>query len=366
MKLLDITPFFHSKSGGIRRYLLEKIRFLSQLSGLQHILLIPGKSKRCYFIEGTKVYEVPSIPIPRSGGYRFFLKTQDLFKIIREEDPEIIELGGWYHAPSRFRLKSWQKVSVFYHSDPFIFFKLSSLFAISKKFLIRYLRRNLNEADFILVPSSVKEVFLSSIGVAKVKRVPLGVDPLIFNPSRRDPELLKKLGIDEEKIRLIYVGRLSKEKNIELLIETFSLLDRSRFHLIVVGDGPKRNLIKSAERELGSLTYLGYVDDRDLLARLYASSHIFVSTSVGETFGLSFVEAQACGCILVALDMELETQPLKEFLVKNLNTREFVEALERASECLSDELRQRISNHVLAFFSWNNTFRRLLNLYGAL
>lgn len=363
MKLLDLTPFFHSKSGGIRRYLLEKAKHLSNTSELEHILLVPGKNKKTSYIAKTRVYEIPSLPIPRSGGYRFFLRTKDLLDVITLENPDIVELGGWYHSPDRFRLNSKQIVTVFYHSDPVIITKLSSLFTISEKFLIRYLRRNLSQADLVLVPSRIKEKFLVDLGITSVERVPLGVDPQTFNPTRRDPELLRKLGIDEEKIRIIYVGRLSKEKNIELLLKIYNLLDKRRFHLTVVGDGPKRELVLRAKQEGNSLTYLGYVDDRDLLARIYGSSHILLSTSIGETFGLSFIEAQACGCILVSLDMGLETQPFKEFLVKDLCVESFLEAIELASRSISEEFRQKISTQILSSFSWERTFERLLNVY---
>lgn len=366
MILLDLTPFYHSRSGGIRRYLLEKVRFLSRVPEIKHLLVIPGKGRKVYFLEKTKVYEIPSIPIPRSGGYRFFFRTSDLSEIIKSEAPDIVELGGWYHGPEKFRLRSWQRVIVFYHSDPFLLSKLGPFLKISEKFLIRYLRKNLNQADLVLVPSHAKEAFLSEIGVSPLVRVPLGVDPQIFNPCRRDPELLRKLKIDEDKIRLIYVGRLSREKNLELLLRVFALLDKRRYHLLIVGDGPKRSLVEQAKKELGSITYLGYIEDRDLLARLYASSHIYVSTSLGETFGLSFVEAQACGCLLISLDMGLETQPFKDFLVRELDAGAFLEAIERASSHLSEELRQKISTEILNSFSWDRTFRRLLTIYSSL
>ncbi|MFN3264348.1 MAG: glycosyl transferase family 1, partial [Aquificaceae bacterium] len=63
MKLVDITPYFHSRSGGIRRYLLEKTKYLQQ-RGVEHVLIVPGRERRTYCINATRVYELPSFPLP--------------------------------------------------------------------------------------------------------------------------------------------------------------------------------------------------------------------------------------------------------------------------------------------------------------
>ncbi|MFN7065976.1 MAG: glycosyltransferase, partial [Aquificaceae bacterium] len=209
-----------------------------------------------------------------------------------------------------------------------------------------------------------QEELLKGFGLERVMTVNLGVDTSLFSPFRRNPHFSKLLGI-ENKHKLLYVGRLSVDKNISLLLEVFQYLDPSLFHLVIVGDGPLRRKVEKLSKKLPNLTYLGYVHREEDLAEIYASCDIYVSASYRETYGLSFLEAQACGCILVSFDMDLETQPFKDFLVKEKSRKDFYKAIIRASNSLSPSLREEISSYIAKNFSWNSAFERLLNIYIA-
>ncbi|MCS6958212.1 MAG: glycosyltransferase [Aquificaceae bacterium] len=362
MKLVDVTPYFHSRSGGIRRYLLEKVKFLQGRS-IEHVLIIPGKERKTYYIESTRVYELPSFPLPLTGGYRFFSSLSEIREILKEEEPDIVELGGTYQPINHLKSENYV-LSVFYHAD--VRTELSLLPAperFKRVILERTIKRKLSKADIVLTPSKRQEDFLRGYGLNNVITINLGVDTDVFNTSARDPYFDRSLGINQGKFKLVYVGRLSPDKNIDLLLEVFQYLDPTLFHLIVVGDGPYRKKVEKLSQKLPNMTYLGYVQRAEDLARIYASCDIFVSTSWGETYGLSFLEAQACGCILVAYDMELETQPFKEFLVKELSPQSFYEAIINACNHVSLKNREKISHYILDNFSWKVTFEKLLEVY---
>lgn len=87
MKLIDITPYFHNKSGGIKRYLLEKAKYLKDIN-IKHVLIVPGREKKSYYLEATKVYELPSFPLPLTGGYRYFSSFAQIREILHKESPE--------------------------------------------------------------------------------------------------------------------------------------------------------------------------------------------------------------------------------------------------------------------------------------
>ncbi len=362
MKLVDITPYFHSKSGGIKRYLLEKAKFLRD-KDIEHVIIIPGKKRREYYIESSKVYELPSFPLPLTGGYRFFSSLSEIKEILKEEGPDVVELGGTYQ-PIPFLKSEGYLLSVFYHSD--VRTDLSLLPApegLKRAFLEHVIKRKLSKADLIITPSKRQEEFLRSFGLEKVFTINLGVDTNIFNPNKRDPYFEKALGIKEDKFKIVYVGRLSPDKNIGLLLEVFQHLDPTLFHLVVVGDGPLRKRVERLSKKLPNLTYLGYISDEEELAKIYASCDIFLSASFGETYGLSFLEAQACGCLLVAFDMDLETQPFKEFLAKEKSPEALYDAIVRACQSLNLSLKERIRSYIAENFSWKATFERLLSLY---
>ncbi len=361
MKVVDIAPYFHSKSGGIKRYLLEKSRYL-QNKNVEHVMIIPGKEKKVHYINSTKIYQISSFTIPMSGGYRFFSSLKEIKNILNLEKPDIVELEGTYLLAVSLSSTEYRLI-VFYHSDVRTDANLLPLPERLRKKIVDFTIKTLSKADLVLTPSKRQEEFLKGCGLEKVRTVNLGVDTEIFTPSRRNPNLNTFFGIKENTFKIIYAGRLSPEKNIDLLLEIVSMLDSATFHFIVVGDGPLRKKVESFAKKHPNVTFLGYISDKEKLAELYANSDIFLSTSCSETFGLSFLEAQACGCILVAPDMGLETQPFKEFLVKDLAPESFYCALLEAINWVSLHTRSRISSYIQENFSWKSTFDKLLELY---
>ncbi|MCS7171382.1 MAG: glycosyltransferase [Aquificaceae bacterium] len=362
MKLVDITPYFHSRSGGIRRYLLEKVKFFQEMD-VEHVLVVPGKERKEYRLCSSKVYQLPSFPLPLTGGYRFFSSISEIREILQKEDPDVVELGGTYQ-PIPYLKSDRYLLSVFYHSDVRMDLFLLPFPKRLKRVLLEHtVRKKLSKADLVITPSRKQEEFLRSQGLENIATVNLGVDTQVFNPWRRNPYFEKTLGIKESKLKLLYAGRLSPEKNINFLLEFFQHLDPTPFHLVVVGDGPLRKKVEKLSQKLSNLTYLGYIQREEELAEVYASCDIFISASYGETYGLSFLEAQACGCLLVALNMNLETQPFKEFLAEELTLDDFYRATLKACNALSLSTRERVSSYIASNFSWKVTFERLLGIY---
>ncbi|MEN3034125.1 MAG: glycosyltransferase [Aquificaceae bacterium] len=362
MKLADVTPYYHKKSGGVRRYLFEKSRFLSS-TDISHILIVPGSTYSETKEGNTTIYTVRSIPLPLSGGYRMFHTLSEVKSILRRESPEILELGGSYQRIDSLVSNNYL-LSVFYHADLRTELSLLPVPKKIKKALLFNWIKKLSKADLVLTPSKKQEEFLKSYGLERVYTVNLGVDSSIFNPFQKDPDFRKNIHIPEDKALLLYVGRLSVEKGLLTLLKFFKQLDKKLFHLVIVGDGPLRSWVLRASKKLPNLTYLEYVGSNLDLARIYASCDIFVSASPLETYGLSFLEAQSCGCVLVSLDMGLETQPFKQFLAKDLSESAFLEAIWRAKNALSQELRMSISNYIRHHFSWDQTFKNLVSLYS--
>jgi glycosyltransferase involved in cell wall biosynthesis len=148
-----------------------------------------------------------------------------------------------------------------------------------------------------------QDAVAGSIGVGRdrLARAPAGVDDAVFNPRHRDPDVWHAYGVGEPN-RLMYCGRLSVEKNLPLLVETFCQLCRRRddVALVLAGDGPYR---AEAERRLAGLPayFLGFRNDAQL-APLYASSDLFVFPSRTDTLGQVIVEAQACGLPVLVSD----------------------------------------------------------------
>jgi glycosyltransferase involved in cell wall biosynthesis len=157
--------------------------------------------------------------------------------------------------------------------------------------------------DIVYAPSEStrRELIDRGIRAEKIRCYPRGIDTERFHPSKRNGFWKHRYGIDAA-VKLLYVGRVSKEKNLPLLAEAYAALARRHtdVHLMVVGDGP---YLPDLRQRLAGLpcTFTGYLSGEDL-AMAYASSDIFVFPSATDTFGNVVLEAQAAGLPVIVTD----------------------------------------------------------------
>ncbi len=167
----------------------------------------------------------------------------------------------------------------------------------------RYLVWYYDQMDMVHVSSQATSSELVDKGVSRkrIRLVPRGVDTVRFHPSKRNG-YLDEYCKDPHAIKLLYVGRVSREKNLDLLVSAFKALIETgnRMYLVVVGDGPYRKTMQAALEGTPSV-FLGYQEGEDL-ASIYASCDAFVFPSVTDTFGNVVLEAQASGLPVVVTD----------------------------------------------------------------
>jgi glycosyltransferase involved in cell wall biosynthesis len=136
---------------------------------------------------------------------------------------------------------------------------------------------------------------------AKLKIFPRGLDTELFNPNRRDPKFFEnKFGPENGQVRLLYVGRVSREKDLDLLANAYRKLRAEQLpvRLCVVGHGPYS---QEFSESLPDALFTGYLTGEELAAA-YASADIFVFPSTTDTFGNVIIEAQASGVPVVVSD----------------------------------------------------------------
>jgi glycosyltransferase involved in cell wall biosynthesis len=157
--------------------------------------------------------------------------------------------------------------------------------------------------DEVLAPSRAVVDRLRALGVPadKVRAVPRGIDLELFTPARRNAHAFEAFGLSGEP-KVLYVGRVSREKGLDALVEGFRELagEIPAARLVVVGDGPYGGELARRSREAlsGSVVFTGEMTGQRL-AEIYASSDVFVYPSETETFGNAVVEAQAAGIPVV-------------------------------------------------------------------
>jgi glycosyltransferase involved in cell wall biosynthesis len=170
-----------------------------------------------------------------------------------------------------------------------------------------YLAPFYRACDLVIVPSpSMRQVLIEHFGLTTpVEVIPNGLD---LTPYREDVQPVDRsvFGFSTNDVICIYVGRLSPEKNLSLLLRAFYGVAMTYDHvrLLVVGDGPERENLEAQVKHMNIGTkvfFSGMVDYVEIPAYL-ASSDIFVTPSSAETFGLSTVEAMAAGLPTLGID----------------------------------------------------------------
>lgn len=317
MKLCDLTQFYSPHSGGVKRYVGEKVRYLrGHAETDQHVLIIPGERDECTGDDRARVYTITSPLLSKTSRYRALLRLEAIERILERERPDLIECGDPYQVAWK-AVHSGAALGIpvvgFYHSHfPEAYVRTARKFCgrtVTEFFLDfsrRYIRNLYNRFERTIVPSPALGALLGEWGVGNVALTDLGVDTTIFNPAGEVSEDVRaEFDIPRERTLLLYVGRLAQEKNTHTLFAAFAQLAREfpdRFHLLVVGDGLQRRELQSLITNHPSrITHLPYCADPHRLAALYRAADLFVHPGVQETFGLVTLEAQACGTPVIGI-----------------------------------------------------------------
>ncbi len=169
----------------------------------------------------------------------------------------------------------------------------------------RLTRGYANTADAVIVPTAAMEGRLRELGVTtRIAVVPSGIDLAQFAAGRRRDDLRARLGVAPHERMILSVGRLAREKNLELALAAFARLGDFSARLVVVGDGPERESLERLAMRLGIAGRTTFAREfaRESLPDAYRSADALIFTSRSETQGLVLVEALASGLPIVAVD----------------------------------------------------------------
>jgi 1,2-diacylglycerol 3-alpha-glucosyltransferase len=255
------------------------------------------------------VFRMPSLPLPTRTPYRLTLPLlrRDLSGIIKRLSLVHVHspfVTGWMGL--RYARRYGMPLVYTYHTQLEAYVHYVPFEPNATRFAAAQLTRTFsNHADAVVVPTPAMAARLRELGVrARIEVVPSGIDVSHFAAGRRDERLRALLRVGVRDRLLLYVGRLAREKNIELLLQALAAANDDSLVLVVAGDGPHRHELERQAAELGvrgSTRFLGAVARNDLPS-LYASAEAFLMPSVTETQGLVIAEAMAAGAPVIAAD----------------------------------------------------------------
>ena len=200
----------------------------------------------------------------------------------------------------------------------------------------------------------------------KLKIFPRGLDTELFNPARRDPAFWEKYGAATNgEVRLLYVGRISREKDLDVLANAYRRLREEGLsvQLFVVGHGPYTQALSET---LPDAVFTGYLTGLEL-ATAYASADVFAFPSTTDTFGNVIIEAQASGVPVVVSDSggpkELVDDKTNGLVTKSHDVEDFTRAIRAL--IVDPALRERMGDcarQSVIDLSWPNAFRKFWSM----
>ncbi len=296
MRIAFFSETFIPKVDGIVTRLRNTI---SQLRRAGDEVLIFAPEGGITDFEGARVVGMPSTPFPLYPELRLSLPRRSMRRIlldfrpdvIHSVDPVLLGIAGIYYA-STLRIP----LVVSYHTQLpkyLHYYKLGSIEGL----VWSLLRTRHNGATVNLCTSSAMVEELTRHGIARVRLWQRGIDTDFFRPEEAYHEMRAYLsGGRPDSPLLLYVGRLSAEKNIEQLKLILDAMPEAR--LALVGGGPHKAALEKHFQ--GTATFFpGYMEGQRL-ACAFASADLFVLPSRTETLGLVLLEAMAAGCPVVA------------------------------------------------------------------
>ena len=375
MKLCDLALYSPETSSGVRTYIENKVRFINaQAEPINHVLLVPAKEDKVLIEGRSKIYYVRGIPslYPKVRLVANILKAA---KIIEAEAPDLIELNCQYTLPWAAFLatrKTRLPVIGVYHFDLPACVRhitrragrpISSLCEKIATFYVSLLYRHFTRT-LILNDSMAPK--LRALGVDRIESVPCGVDTATFNPCQRDSEFRQRLGIPPDQRILLYVGRLSPEKEIDLLLRAYACLSAKDYTLLIVGDGPEGETVKRHCAGHQGVKYLGHFDSHRELARVYASSDVFIMPCRNETFGMATVEALASGLPVVGIaegaSRDLITPDIGA-LAQPGDGQDLANKIATVAQWNLEPVRERCQAYAATRYSWESVFARYFEIY---
>jgi len=264
--------------------------------------------------EGADVFRVRSVAVPYDK-FRICLPLgikNSLRKVIKDFQPDIIHLQCHFTiGKTVLNIGQESKIAII-GTNHFVPENILPYFHLPKRIdkftatkLWKYFNKVYGRLSIITAPTqSAADVAHRNGFKKKILPISNGIDLEKFKPGEKNSDLRKKYGIPDRPV-LIYVGRLDKEKNLDLLIRAFSRANRATdFHFVIVGKGQLRvELEKIVKREgVGNnVIFTGFVPDEEL-PEMYKLASCFGIASTAELQSIATMEAMAAGLPVVGVN----------------------------------------------------------------
>ncbi|MFT9055941.1 MAG: glycosyltransferase family 1 protein [Ethanoligenens sp.] len=371
MKVAYFCDTFAPQINGVSTT-LEKLRAYALKNNIETVFLVPDYPETQP--SDKNVYRFLSFPL-------FFYKECRVVippvfkaeKILDEFKPDLIHAYSEFGislAAIRYAKKKNIPIVSSYTSNFNSYLHYYNMDLVSP-ILENYLNWFHNNCALTFCPSEMTREYLFQKDIKRVDIMRRGVDPSRFSPTFRSDAFRKKSGVKEGALLFTYVGRISPEKDLDILMESITSIkaaygDKAAF--AIVGDGPYLHEMK--QRMGNKAHFTGFLKGRDLSVA-YASSDVFVFPSTTETFGNVVLEGMCSGLPAIVPNaggvVETVTHGQNGLIVLPRDSAAFTNAMKRLldSPRLCMAMRDR-ALQTAQTRSWERVFELLFDRYARL
>ena len=271
------------------------------LEALGHeVFIIAPEPEERFRQEG--VYYFPAVRFKSYDEYYVPIFPSNKIEILKEINPDVIHIHGVATMALRGLICSHTlgiPTVMTFHTMVDDAAKYYSPIKLPPDVLDRliwiYLRQIAKRMDVVVTPTDCIGNELKSRGVQcrNLVTIPTGAKTDVFHPGIPSDDIRKRYNLENKRV-MIHVGRISFEKELDIIIRAMTNIDAT---LLVAGKGPAKETMEKLVEELDledKVIFAGFVPDEEL-PKYYNAADIAVSASKFETLGLSILEAMACG-----------------------------------------------------------------------
>ncbi|MCL5106670.1 MAG: glycosyltransferase [Candidatus Parvarchaeota archaeon] len=323
------------------------------------------KDKRLYVIKGMKFNKYPQYTMGLIN--RESMKVMEIMPdVIHAHTPFTAGLFG-YRASVQLNTKFIGTFHTMVFSDEAIaayFTNNRTVMKLSRFVVMRYLKWFYSKTDSVIAPTLYVKDILKKNGLKNIQIIPTGIDFDSMKREKREKARMQ-LGLSSKDKIILYFGRVSREKNIEILIKAAKPLSASGFKVIIAGSGPYTGELRTLSKKIGNknVIFAGFIKENDI-PLYYASADILCNPSTFETQGIVDLYASFYGIPLLLPEKGAQEELLKYAKCgEKFNVHSIKNLVEKANFMYENAGKYKFGG-VIKEFDVKKTVDKLIALYN--
>lgn len=317
MKILIATDTYYPDVNGAAYFTYRLASALAK-KGHNVSVLCPSRSFKNTVVEnkGVMVYGVRSVPIMVYKNFRvspLAISGKTIERVVKEISPDVIHVQNHFMI-GKGAVVAAKKLGIpvmgtnhFMPENLVHYFHLPKIIENwLKNFGWKQCIKVFERLDYVTTPTKTAAELLKKAGFGKnVEPVSCGIDLLRFNPENDGSYLKKIYAIPADGPVMLYVGRLDKEKKIEVILRALpDILLKTDVHFVLAGVGENKQKLEALAEKLGvrkAVKFVGFIPDKDF-QNIYRIADVFVIASIAELQSIVTMEAMASGLPVIAVN----------------------------------------------------------------